>query len=114
MATIWPGADRPIGLAPEARNQDPAREGYVDALTKEPARPLIVEAAEDPGRQPRTYAPAAAHAPREPIPGDRELIGGRRSGQAGGQQEEPEAASPFASRLALVQGAHYALSGPCL
>lgn len=60
------------------RNKDDARGDAVDALTSGPARPLTddeEEAAEnDPGRQPRTYAPASARVPKPPAPGDERII----------------------------------------
>jgi hypothetical protein len=59
-------------------DQDPAREGVVNKLLTEPARPLTDderEAAErDPGRPERVYAPRAARVPKEPIPADEKLM----------------------------------------
>jgi hypothetical protein len=68
----------PGDLAPEDREQDPAREPYVDELSRTPSRPLTDEEEEaakhDPGRQPRTPAPASARVPKPPTPGDEELV----------------------------------------
>ncbi len=69
-------------LPPSKRNQDPARQAAIDALTALPARPLTreeEEAAEtDPGRRERTCAPQSARVPKPPAPGDREVLEGRR------------------------------------
>ena len=68
----------PGDLAPDDREQDPAREAYMDELATTPARPLTDEeedaAEHDPGRQPRTYAPASERAVKPPAPGDQELV----------------------------------------
>ena len=60
------------------RGQDPARGEYVDAEMAGLERPLTDEekdaAKHDPGRQPRTYAPASERVARAPTPGDAKLI----------------------------------------
>lgn len=60
------------------RGKDEGRGEYVEALSHGQSRPLTgdeKEAAEhDPGRQPRTYAPASARVPKAPAPGDDKLI----------------------------------------
>jgi hypothetical protein len=63
---------------PALAGEDPAREGYVNELLREPSRPLTDEeedaAKADPGRPERVYAPASARVPKEPAPGDDEFI----------------------------------------
>jgi hypothetical protein len=58
--------------------EDPARADTVRELTHQPDRPLTddeEDAAEhDPGRRERVHAPASARVPKEPAPGDDELI----------------------------------------
>jgi hypothetical protein len=60
------------------RGKDDLRGDAVDTLLTEPARPLTddeKDAAEhDPGRAPRTFAPASERVPVEPIPGHDTLI----------------------------------------
>ena len=60
------------------RGKDEARGDYVDTLSQTPARPLTddeEDAAEhDPGRPPRTYAPASERVPKPPAPGHERLI----------------------------------------
>jgi hypothetical protein len=59
-------------------DEDPAREGVMNELVNEPARPLTDEEREaaerDPGRPERVYAPHSARVPKEPIPADEKLI----------------------------------------
>jgi hypothetical protein len=60
------------------RGKDEARGEYVDTLSHTPARPLTddeEDAAEhDHARPARTYAPASARVPKDPLPGDEKLI----------------------------------------
>ena len=60
------------------RGEDELRDDIVDTLTNAPAHPLThdeKEAAEDdPGRAPRTFAPASERVPVEPAPGHESLI----------------------------------------
>lgn len=60
------------------RGKDDARGEVVDTLLTTPARPLTddeKDAAEaDPGRAPRTFAPASERVPVDPAPGHEELI----------------------------------------
>jgi hypothetical protein len=60
------------------RGKDELRGESVDSLLATPARPLTddeEEAAEhDPGRQPRTFAPASSRVSKPPAPGDDRLI----------------------------------------
>ena len=64
------------------RGKDEARGEYVDTLSQTPARPLTDEeedaAEHDHGRPARTYAPASARVPKEPLPGDDKLINAGR------------------------------------
>ena len=66
----------PGDLEPEDREEDPGRDEH--ELTATGDRALTdeeKEAAEhDPGRAPRTYAPASERVPKEPIGRDRKLI----------------------------------------
>jgi hypothetical protein len=54
------------------------RDDIVDTLTTEQARPLTHDekeaAEEDPGRPPRTFAPASARVPKDPAPGHEEIV----------------------------------------
>jgi len=73
------------------RGEDDVREDVMDTLTNAPSRPLThdeKEAAEDdPGRAPRTFAPASERVPKPPAPGHESLI------EAGlNQPSSPEAA----------------------
>ena len=65
-------------LAPTERGQDVAREGTMGELLDTPSRRLTDEeedaARVDAGRQPRTYAPHSERVPKDPAPGDREII----------------------------------------
>ena len=65
-------------LDPIERGEDVAREGTMGELLDTPARRLSDEEEEaaraDAGRQPRTYAPHSERVPKDPAPGDRELI----------------------------------------
>jgi hypothetical protein len=60
------------------RGKDDARGDVVDTLLNTPARPLTDEekdaAEDDPGRAPRTFAPAEARVPKPPAPGHEQLI----------------------------------------
>jgi hypothetical protein len=60
------------------RGQDPERGDIVDTLTTEPARPLTDDekeaAEEDPGRPPRTFAPASERVPKDPAPGHEQIV----------------------------------------
>ena len=71
-----PNADTELDLS--ERGQDPAREAFMGELVDTPARELTDEEKEaaraDAGRQPRTYAPHSERVPKEPAPGDRDLI----------------------------------------
>jgi hypothetical protein len=62
-------------------DEDTEREGVVNDLVGEPARPLSHDEEEvaehDPGRPERVYAPASARVPKEPAPGDDKIIFGR-------------------------------------
>jgi hypothetical protein len=69
------------GVTPRAeRGVDPERQDLEQDLVSQPARPLTDEereaASSDPGREARVYAPQSERVPREPIPGDAELIQG--------------------------------------
>ena len=65
-------------LDPIERGEDVAREGTIGELLDGPSRRLTDEekdaARVDAGRQPRTFAPHSERVPKEPAPGDRELI----------------------------------------
>jgi hypothetical protein len=72
------------------RGQDEAREYDVDAELAGPDRPLTGDekdaAKHDPGRQPRTYAPASERVVKPPAPADERLV------EAGeGEPRSPEA-----------------------
>ena len=73
------------------RGEDEARDEYVDTLAHAPARPLTDDEEDatehDPGRPARTYAPASARVPKEPLPGDDRLI---HAGE--GEPPSPDAA----------------------
>jgi hypothetical protein len=60
------------------RGKDDQRGDIIDTLLTTPARPLTddeKEAAEDdPGRPPRTFAPASERVPKPPAPGHEQLI----------------------------------------
>lgn len=60
------------------RGEDEAREYAVDAELAGPDRPLTSDekdaAEHDPGRQPRTYAPASERVARAPAPGDEQMV----------------------------------------
>jgi hypothetical protein len=60
------------------RNKDDVRGDAVDDLMSGRSRPLTDDeedaAEDDPGRQPRTYAPASARVPKPPAPGDERII----------------------------------------
>jgi hypothetical protein len=60
------------------RGKDLERADIVDTLSATPARPLTddeEDAAEnDPGRAPRTFAPASERVPKPPAPGHEDLI----------------------------------------
>ena len=60
------------------RGEDPARGEYLDAELGGLSRPLTDDEKEaakhDPGRQPRTYAPASERVAKEPNPGDAKVI----------------------------------------
>ncbi len=66
----------PGELPPSERGEDPGRQERDLATT--PARPLTNEEKEaarrDPGRRPRTYAPASARVPKPPMPGDEKFV----------------------------------------
>lgn len=72
------------------RGQDPLREEIVDTLATEPERPLTDDeedaAKHDPGRAPRTYAPASERVAKPPAPGDEKLI---RAGETMPTDEMP-------------------------
>ena len=77
------------GMTPaNERSVDPLREGVEQGLVSQPARPLTKEereaAASDPGRGARVYAPESKRVPREPIPGDDELVHGDASDELDG------------------------------
>jgi hypothetical protein len=65
-------------LDPTERGEDPMRGDIVDTLTTEPARPLTQDekdaAEDDPGRPPRTFAPASERVPKDPAPGHEDVV----------------------------------------
>jgi len=65
-------------LSETERGEDPLREDYVNAEMAGEDRPLTGDekdaARHDPGRQPRTYAPASERVPKQPNPGDARVI----------------------------------------
>lgn len=71
-----PGAD--TVLDETERGEDPGRSEYMDAEMAGVERPLTDDekdaAKHDPGRQPRTYAPASERVPKQPTPGDAKVI----------------------------------------
>ena len=84
-----PGAE--TVLDETERGQDPVRGDAVDAELTGLDRPLTDDEREaakhDPGRQPRTYAPASERVPKQPAPGDDRVIE-----QGMDQPTSPEAA----------------------
>jgi hypothetical protein len=84
-----PGVD--TVLDETERGEDPARGDYVHEEMAGSDRPLTDDekdaARHDPGRQPRTYAPASERVPKSPNPGDARIIE-----QGKDQPPSPEAA----------------------
>ena len=77
---------------PTERGEDPTRAGIEQELTSEPARALSDDeqdaAKRDPGRPPRTYAPAEERVPKDPTSeGDRKLVEEGFGSQATGSSD---------------------------
>ena len=60
------------------RGEDQARDEFMRELEEQPSRPLTGDekraAAADSGSAPSVYAPASERVPKEPLPGDREIV----------------------------------------
>ncbi len=103
------------------RGEDQARDEFMRELEEQPSRPLTGDekraAAPDSGSAPSVYAPASERVPKEPLPGDREIVDHMDSTtserRAAGAQTETAAAITTPNAPSRGDPATSASSSPC-